>query len=252
MLRWRTSLFDKVVTVPTASIKKHDTSAPMEIGMAAKEDGENACQEGDQRIMDIALCRLVYKGTGKEKWGFGKGQNWDEKGGKGGTDGVKEPPGRKAAARKEVMGKRKAAREKPERVGRAARQGHIAAWYRKGGNKNLYVTWTKMTARTPRSQLRMKRICRHGVYWKRVRHEQWKEVISRRSKQRAKKVNQASLLSVESSHSLSPKKIVEVKDKWVQVRTTTDSGAAGHARRCSHKSNLSAKHHRISLWQQMV
>ena len=59
-------------------------------------------------------------------------------------------------------------------------------------------------------------------------HEQWQEVISRRSNQRAKKVNQASLLSVESSHSLSPKKIVEVKDKWVTVRVTMDSGAAGH------------------------
>ena len=59
-------------------------------------------------------------------------------------------------------------------------------------------------------------------------NEQRQEVISRRSKQRSKKVNQASLLSVESSHSLSPKKIVEVKDKWVKVIVTMDSGAAGH------------------------
>ena len=59
-------------------------------------------------------------------------------------------------------------------------------------------------------------------------NEQWQEVISRRSKQRAKQVNQASLLSVESNHSLSPKKIVEVKDKWVKVRVTMNSGAAGH------------------------
>ena len=43
-----------------------------------------------------------------------------------------------------------------------------------------------------------------------------------------KKVNQASLVSVESSDSLNPKKIVEVKDKWVKVRVTMDSGAAGH------------------------
>ena len=57
-------------------------------------------------------------------------------------------------------------------------------------------------------------------------NEQWQEVI-RRSTKRAKKVNQASLLSVESSHSLSPKKIVEVKDKWVKVRVAMDSGAAG-------------------------
>ena len=44
----------------------------------------------------------------------------------------------------------------------------------------------------------------------------------------SKEANQASLLSVENSHSLSPKKIVEVKDKWVKVRVTMDSGAAGH------------------------
>ena len=79
-------IVDKVVTVPTARNKKHDTSAPMEIGIAAKEDGENASQEGDQRIIDLAL-QAVYKGTGQRKWGFGKGQNWKEKGGKGGKDG---------------------------------------------------------------------------------------------------------------------------------------------------------------------
>ena len=39
--------------VPTARGRKHDTSAPMEIGMAAKVDGENA----------IAL-QAVYKGPG--------------------------------------------------------------------------------------------------------------------------------------------------------------------------------------------
>ena len=60
-------IVDKVVTVPTARNKKDDTSAPMEIGMAVKEDGENASQEGDQRIMDIAL-QAVCKGTGKGKW----------------------------------------------------------------------------------------------------------------------------------------------------------------------------------------
>ena len=53
-------------------------------------------------------------------------------------------------------------------------------------------------------------------------------MISRRSRQRANKTNQASLLSVESSYDLSPKKIVEEKDKWVKVRATMDSGAAGH------------------------
>ena len=68
-------IIDKVAMVPTARGRKHDTSAPMDIGMAAKEDGENASQEGDQRIMDLAV-QAVYKGTGKGKWSFSKGQNW--------------------------------------------------------------------------------------------------------------------------------------------------------------------------------
>ena len=59
-------IVDKVATVPTARSRKHDTSAPMEIGMAAKEDGESASQEGAQRIMDLAL-QAVHKGTGKGK-----------------------------------------------------------------------------------------------------------------------------------------------------------------------------------------
>ena len=56
--------------------------------MAARDDGENTSQEGDQRIIDLAL-QAVYKGTGKGKWGFGKGQSWNEKGNKGGKGGGK-------------------------------------------------------------------------------------------------------------------------------------------------------------------
>ena len=131
-------------------------------------------------------------------------------------------PGRKAAARKEVKGKRKGAREKPESVGRGERQDTLQLGAGKEETKNC-TPWTKMTARTPRSQLRQA-----WCLLEESENEQWQEVISRRSKQRAKKVNQASLLGVESSHSLSPKKVVEVKDKWVKVRVTMDSGTAGH------------------------
>ena len=53
-------------------------------------------------------------------------------------------------------------------------------------------------------------------------------MISRRDKQKVKKANQASLLSVENSHNSNSKKIIEVMDRWVKVRVTTDSGAAGH------------------------
>ena len=54
-------------------------------------------------------------------------------------------------------------------------------------------------------------------------HEQWQEVISRRDKQWAKNADEASLLNVEKSHNSSPKKIIEVKDRWVKVRVTMDS-----------------------------
>ena len=60
--------------------------------MAAKDDGERL-REGDERIVDLAL-RASCKGTGKGKWSFGMGQNWDEKGyqgGKGGKDEGKNP-----------------------------------------------------------------------------------------------------------------------------------------------------------------
>ena len=65
---------DKVATVPTVRSRKADTSAPMEIGMASKDDGESVREE-DQRIVDRAL-QAVYKRTGKGTWSFGKGQNW--------------------------------------------------------------------------------------------------------------------------------------------------------------------------------
>ena len=76
-------IIDKVATVPTV-----DTSAPIKNGMAAKDDCESAREEGGQQIVDLAL-KAVLKGTGKAKWSFGEGQNWNQKvyhGGKGGKD----------------------------------------------------------------------------------------------------------------------------------------------------------------------
>ena len=42
-------------------------------------------------------------------------------------------------------------------------------------------------------------------------NEQWQEVISKQNKRLVKKVNHASLLSMENSHNSNPKKVVEVK-----------------------------------------
>ena len=56
-------IIGKVATVPTARNRKIDTSAPMEIGVAAKDDGKSAREEGDQRIVGFTL-EAVYTRTG--------------------------------------------------------------------------------------------------------------------------------------------------------------------------------------------
>ena len=54
LIAWENTIIDKVATVPTARNRKIDTGAPMGMGMAAKDDGDNLT-EGDQRIMYLAL-----------------------------------------------------------------------------------------------------------------------------------------------------------------------------------------------------
>ena len=105
--------------------------------MAAKEDGENASQEEDQRIIDLAL-QAVHTGIGKGKWGFGEGQNWNEKGGKGGKDGGKNP-WQKGSGKKGGNGQEKGGKGETRTCWTCGKTGHIAAWCRKGGNKNLYA-----------------------------------------------------------------------------------------------------------------
>ena len=79
-------LNDKVATVPTVRNRKIDTSATMETGMAAQGDGENLREEGDHRIVDLAL-QAVNKRSGKGKGSLGKGQSAKGyQGGKGGKD----------------------------------------------------------------------------------------------------------------------------------------------------------------------
>ena len=58
--------------------------------------------------------------------------------------------------------------------------------------------------------------------------EQWQEVVNRRDTQKVKEANHASPLSVEDSQYLNSNKIMNVKDRWVEVRVTLVSGDAGH------------------------
>ena len=56
-------IIDKVTTHSTSKGKQHDTSAAMEIGMAAGADGEETFEEEYGRTSELAV-QAVYKGTG--------------------------------------------------------------------------------------------------------------------------------------------------------------------------------------------
>ena len=58
-------------------------------------------------------------------------------------------------------------------------------------------------------------------------NEQWQEVTSKKSKLK-KKLDHESLLSVQNNSGVLPRKVIEVKDKWVAIRATVDTGSAGH------------------------
>ena len=103
-----------------------------------------------------------------------------------------------AVVRKEAKGKSKVTREKPVRVGCVAEQGTLQHGNRTEAT-NICTPSMTTTVKTSKNQLTTKKICKHGVCWKKVKNEQLQEVISRRDTQRAKKANQASLLSVENS-----------------------------------------------------
>ena len=64
-------------------------------------------------------------------------------------------------------------------------------------------------------------------------NEQWQEVTSKKSKlkkkkKKKKKLNHESLLSVENNSGVPSRKVIEVKDHWVNTRATPDTGAVGH------------------------
>ena len=118
---------------------------------------------------------------------------------------------------------------------------HTAAWCRKGGNKKLFAVDEddgENAEESTENEDDLQAWCL------------WREVISEQDKRKMKKANQASLLSVENSHNSNPKKIVEVKDKWVKIRVTMDSGATGHVMLETMFPRVKLRHQR-SLWPQM-
>ena len=62
-------------------------------------------------------------------------------------------------------------------------------------------------------------------------NEQWQEVMSEESELKLKKLAHEPLLRVENNSCASPRKVIDVKDNWVNIRATMDTGAAGHGMR---------------------
>ena len=168
----------------------------------------------------------MYKGTGKGKWGFAKGQSWNEKGGKSGKGFVKNS-WQKGSGKKGGKGQDKGGKGDTRTCWTCGKTGHIAAGCRKGSNKNLYAVDEDENENTEES-VEDEDELQAWCLLEESENEQWQEVINKRTKSRAKRAKQSSLLSVESWKNSDPKKVVETKDKWAKVRVTMDTGAAGH------------------------
>ena len=127
--------------------------------MAAKDDGESAREEEDQRIVDLAL-QADYKTTGKGQWSFGKGSELERKSAprwqrrQRWQRWVEEPMAEGQWQEKEANGKRKVAKEKPERFGRVARQGKLQRGVEKEAT-NICTPLMRMTVKTFKKHLTM-------------------------------------------------------------------------------------------------
>ena len=181
-------------------------------------------------------CRLSTKEPTKENEDPTKVKIGMRNAGKRWKGWRKKTRGRRAAASKEEKGKKRVARENPEHVGRATRQ--VTMQLCTKGNTNLYAVDEdgENAEKSTENEEDLPAWC----LLEESKSEHWQEVISKQNKRKVKKANKASLLSTENCHNPNPK-IVEVKEKWVEVRATMDSGAAGHVmpKRCFHVPSLS-------------
>ena len=152
--------------------------------MAAKEDGETASQRPKDHRHRSAGCLQ---------------RNWQRKVGalaKGGKHG-RNNPWQKSSGKKGGKGQEEGGKERTKTCWTCGKTRHIAAWCRKGGNKNLYAFGEDGSE--AEESVENEEDLQAWCMLEESENEQWQEVISRRSKQRAKKVNQASLSSVECS-----------------------------------------------------
>ena len=126
-------IIDKVATVPTPINRKIDTSAPLEIGIAAKDGGKcerrrkptncRSCVARFQKELAKTQGPLVMVRAGTKK--VAKVAKME-----GGTHG---------SGKKGSKGQEKGGKGETRTCWTCGETGHIAAWCRKGGDKHVYA-----------------------------------------------------------------------------------------------------------------
>ena len=204
--------------------------------MAAGADGEETFEEGYGKTSELAV-QAVYKGTGgKGGWNGGKGPSWSVQKyftspaakAKKARIVLERDSGPRREARKEEKGQEKGGNGHIRVCCSCGEPGHIAASCVKG-------SWNRSLNAVEEDKGDISQEVREGgdglCAWcslEKSENEQWQEVASKKSKLKSKEVAHESLLSVENKSCASPKKVIEVKDNWVNIRATVDTGAAGH------------------------
>ena len=102
--------------------------------------------------------------------------NWNEEGGKGGKDGGKNS-WHKGSGKKGGKGQEKGGKGETSTCWTCGKTGHIAAWCRKGGNKNLYATDEDDSENVEESAENEEDL-QAWYLLEESEHEQWQEVIS--------------------------------------------------------------------------
>ena len=125
-------IIDKVATVPTATNRNFDTSAPMEIGMAAKDDSEQFERSRRSANNGHRTAKPFTKERATATWFFGKGHHWIAKvcpGCKGGNDAKDRGKNswQKGRGMEGGKGKEKIGKGEARACWTSGKTGHIAA-----------------------------------------------------------------------------------------------------------------------------
>ena len=166
---------DKVMTHPAPKVKKIDTSEPLEVGMAAGTDGEEAFEEGYGKSSELAV-QTVYKGIEfKGGWNGGKGPSWRVQ--KDFNSGRQER--RKRAGEK-------VAKVTTEFAGAVGKQDTLRQTAPRGVGTGVWTLQTKTKETSARKCMKTKMSCTAWCLLEESEKEQWQEVISKKLKLKLK------------------------------------------------------------------